>query len=281
MSTVAIGKDADVQLMVDVAKWGTRPLLLHRGLADDPAHLHAGDAARPRRHRSSSSRSVRSSPHPATRRCRRSTGRTSPPLGGYVATTLKTHGRPGADEPPGGSRPRHLAIRAGPLGRVHLGRQGQVGRALAAVARLQQVLGAAHALDAPERLAQRHRRDRRATGQHGRDRRRRRRPQGRIHQLPRLAGRRGGAEPRADGDRSRAGRHPAVTAVVFPAGQEGVYLVGMAQRRNERVVGSQLAGLVVPYAQELRDLGVDETAAPRAGRADGRRATRRSAATPS
>jgi Ca-activated chloride channel family protein len=45
----------------------------------------------------------------------------------------------------------------------------------------------------------------------------------------------------------------------FPAGQEGVYLVGMAQRHNEQVVGSQLAGLVVPYAQELRDLGVDET----------------------
>src|SRR5262245_23219332 len=44
----------------------------------------------------------------------------------------------------------------------------------------------------------------------------------------------------------------------FPAPQEGVYLVGMAQRRNDRVVGSQLAGLVVPYAQELRDLGVDE-----------------------
>jgi hypothetical protein len=37
-----------------------------------------------------------------------------------------------------------------------------------------------------------------------------------------------------------------------------VYLVGMAQRRSDRVVGSQLAGLVVPYAQELRDLGVDE-----------------------
>ncbi len=45
----------------------------------------------------------------------------------------------------------------------------------------------------------------------------------------------------------------------FPAPQEGVYLVGMAQRRGERVIGSQLAGLVVPYAQELRDLGVDET----------------------
>jgi uncharacterized membrane protein len=45
----------------------------------------------------------------------------------------------------------------------------------------------------------------------------------------------------------------------FPAPEEGVYLVGMAQRRGERMVGSQLAGLVVPYAQEFRDLGVDET----------------------
>jgi uncharacterized membrane protein/secreted protein with Ig-like and vWFA domain len=44
----------------------------------------------------------------------------------------------------------------------------------------------------------------------------------------------------------------------FPAPQEGVYLVGMSQRHNDRVVGSQLAGLVVPYAQELRELGVDE-----------------------
>jgi Ca-activated chloride channel homolog len=44
----------------------------------------------------------------------------------------------------------------------------------------------------------------------------------------------------------------------FPAEQEGVYLVGSAQRRDERVIGSQLAGLVVPYAEELRELGVDE-----------------------
>ncbi len=44
----------------------------------------------------------------------------------------------------------------------------------------------------------------------------------------------------------------------FPASEEGVYLVGMAERHGERVVGSQLAGLVVPYAQEVRDLGVDE-----------------------
>jgi hypothetical protein len=46
----------------------------------------------------------------------------------------------------------------------------------------------------------------------------------------------------------------------FPAPQEGVYLIGMAQRRDERIIGSQLAGLVVPYAEELRDLGVDEAA---------------------
>ena len=45
----------------------------------------------------------------------------------------------------------------------------------------------------------------------------------------------------------------------FPAGQEGVYLVGMAQRRADQMVGSQLAGLVVPYGQEFRDLGVDES----------------------
>jgi hypothetical protein len=44
----------------------------------------------------------------------------------------------------------------------------------------------------------------------------------------------------------------------FPAAQEGVYLVGMAQRRADQMIGSQLAGLVVPYGQEFRDLGVDE-----------------------
>jgi Ca-activated chloride channel family protein len=49
---------------------------------------------------------------------------------------------------------------------------------------------------------------------------------------------------------------------VFPAEQEGVYLVGMAQGLDQRALGSaqgsQVAGLVVPYAQELRELGVDE-----------------------
>jgi Ca-activated chloride channel homolog len=46
----------------------------------------------------------------------------------------------------------------------------------------------------------------------------------------------------------------------FPASQEGVYLIGMAQRKDDRVIGSELAGLVVPYAEELRNLGVDEPA---------------------
>lgn len=44
----------------------------------------------------------------------------------------------------------------------------------------------------------------------------------------------------------------------FPTPQEGVYLVGSAEHRGDHVIGSQLAGLVVPYARELRDLGVDE-----------------------
>ena len=63
----------------------------------------------------------------------------------------------------------------------------------------------------------------------------------------------------------------------FPAPQEGVYLVGMAQRRQEQVIGSQLAGLVVPYARELRDLGRRRDVPARAGGADRRRQPRRSA----
>lgn len=46
---------------------------------------------------------------------------------------------------------------------------------------------------------------------------------------------------------------------VFPATQEGVYLVGLAQRKDQKMVGSQIVGLVVPYAQEFRELGSDET----------------------
>ena len=45
VSTVAIGKDADVPADGRRRQVGPRPLLLHRGVADDPAHLHAGDPA--------------------------------------------------------------------------------------------------------------------------------------------------------------------------------------------------------------------------------------------
>jgi uncharacterized membrane protein len=44
----------------------------------------------------------------------------------------------------------------------------------------------------------------------------------------------------------------------FAAEKEGVYLLGMAQRAGQREHGSQVASLVVPYSQELRELGVDE-----------------------
>src|SRR2546428_5676876 len=50
----------------------------------------------------------------------------------------------------------------------------------------------------------------------------------------------------------------------FPITQEGVYLVGMSQRRGDRVIGSQLAGPVVPYAPELRGLRGGEAVLPRA-----------------
>ena len=41
---------------------------------------------------------------------------------------------------------------------------------------------------------------------------------------------------------------------------DGVYLVGMAQRKDDRVIGSELTGPVVAYAEELRNLGLDEPA---------------------
>jgi uncharacterized membrane protein len=45
---------------------------------------------------------------------------------------------------------------------------------------------------------------------------------------------------------------------VFPAREEGVYLAGLLQRRDQQMVGSQLVGTVVPYAQEYRELGANE-----------------------
>ena len=44
----------------------------------------------------------------------------------------------------------------------------------------------------------------------------------------------------------------------FSARQEGVYVGGLSQRRDQQLAGSQLVGLVVPYAEEFRRLGADE-----------------------
>ena len=44
----------------------------------------------------------------------------------------------------------------------------------------------------------------------------------------------------------------------FDAGAEGAYLVGVAQRKDHRVVGSELASLVVPYSPEHRQLQANE-----------------------
>ncbi len=44
----------------------------------------------------------------------------------------------------------------------------------------------------------------------------------------------------------------------FPTRGEGVYLAGLSQRRDQQLVGSQIVGTVVPYAQEYRELGPNE-----------------------
>jgi hypothetical protein len=44
----------------------------------------------------------------------------------------------------------------------------------------------------------------------------------------------------------------------FPARGEGVYLGGLSQRKDGQLLGSQIVGTVVPYAQEYRELGPDE-----------------------
>ena len=44
----------------------------------------------------------------------------------------------------------------------------------------------------------------------------------------------------------------------FAAAAEGVYLTGLSYRQEGRLVGSAISGTVVPYAEEYRKLGVDE-----------------------
>jgi len=45
----------------------------------------------------------------------------------------------------------------------------------------------------------------------------------------------------------------------FPTPGEGVYLAGLTTRREQQMFGSQIVGTVVPYAQEYRELGANES----------------------
>ncbi|MBI4391689.1 MAG: VWA domain-containing protein [candidate division NC10 bacterium] len=45
---------------------------------------------------------------------------------------------------------------------------------------------------------------------------------------------------------------------VFPAEEQGAYLVGVAQRRRGTMIGSEIGSLVLPYSPEHRSTGVNE-----------------------
>jgi hypothetical protein len=87
VSTVAIGKDADVPLMVDIAKWGRGRFYY----TEDDSTIPGFSRSRrnlPRRPRSSSNPSSRPG-QPAHEAIQDIDWKEAPPLGGYVATTLK------------------------------------------------------------------------------------------------------------------------------------------------------------------------------------------------
>ena len=99
-----------VQLMVDVAKWGRgrfyytedsqtipRIFTLETQLASEGVARRAAVQAAAHRARHEAMQEI--------------DWKDVPPLGGYVATVAQAHGGPGADEPPGGPGPRHLALR--------------------------------------------------------------------------------------------------------------------------------------------------------------------------
>jgi len=46
---------------------------------------------------------------------------------------------------------------------------------------------------------------------------------------------------------------------LFEAGTEGAYLVGVAEKKDQKLVGSEVGSLVIPYSPELRALSVDES----------------------
>ena len=88
VSTVAIGKDADVQLMVDVAKWGRGRFYYTEDSQTIPADLHARDPAglQGLAHRAAVQAAADAPSHEAMQEI---DWKAVPPLGGYVATSLK------------------------------------------------------------------------------------------------------------------------------------------------------------------------------------------------
>ena len=119
---------------------GTWALLLHRGFADHPADLHPGDAAGLQGlPRGAALQAHRDGPQPRGHAGHRLEGRA--PVGRIRGHLGEGHRGTGDDEPPGRSGAGHLALWTGPVRCVHLGREGQVGPPVAALARLQQVLG--------------------------------------------------------------------------------------------------------------------------------------------
>ena len=271
VSTVAIGKDADVQLMFDVAKWGRgrfyyteddstipRIFTLETQLASKASLVEQPFKA-----------SVASPGHEAIQEI---DWKEAPPAGRVRRHHAQEHGGPGADDAPGGPAPRDVALRARaarwrspptprPSGRVLWMRWGgfnkfwsQVTRwTLRSGTRSDTVATVGRADDTGEVLVD-------AIDAKGEF----------INFLDSQVGVVSPNKQRTVVELEQVG--PGRYRGRFPASQEGVYLVGMAQRRAEQMVGSQLAGLVVPYAQEFRDLGRGRGVPPGAVRADrGRR----------
>ncbi len=257
VSTVAIGKDADVQLMVDVAKWGRGRFYYTEDSQTIPRifTLETQLASKASLIEQPFKPQLTAPSHEAMQEI---DWKNVPPLGGYVATTLKptaelalmSHqedpilatwrfglGRAVAFTSDAKARWGTLWLRWRDFNRFWAQltrwtlRSGSKGDTTAMVQRIDQT--GEVVVDAVD-------------------------PRGEfINFLDSQVGVVAPNRERSVIDLEQIG--PGRYRGRFPAPQEGVYLVGMAQRKGERVIGSQLAGLVVPDAQELRDLGVDET----------------------
>ena len=197
VSTVAIGKDADVQLMVDVAKWGRGRFYYTEDSQTIPRifTLETQLASKASLIEQPFKPQLTAPSHEAMQEI---DWKAVPPLGGYVATSLK----PTAElvlmshqEDPvlatwrfGLGRAAAFTSDAKAKWGVLWLRWRDFNKFWAQLTRWTLRSGIARATPPPS--VQR-------TGPDGRGRGGRRRRQGRVHQLPRLAGRRGGAQPRA------------------------------------------------------------------------------------